>query len=130
MKRCTRYNIKFFSDLRLVGGFPLCTPVSPTNKTDRHNITEILLKVALNTSKSITLVFPYMYKKSKKTSRFKIMFYLIRFFFYTGIMLHNANNYMLHALFTDKSFKCKLLIFCFYQMRYMLSDVNLSISTV
>jgi hypothetical protein len=24
------------------------TPVSPTNKTDRHDITEILLKVALN----------------------------------------------------------------------------------
>jgi ABC-type taurine transport system ATPase subunit len=24
-------------------------PVSSTNKTDRHNITEILLKVALNT---------------------------------------------------------------------------------
>ena len=25
------------------------TPISSTNKTDRHNITEILLKVALNT---------------------------------------------------------------------------------
>ena len=25
------------------------TPVSPTNKTDRHDITDILLKVALNT---------------------------------------------------------------------------------
>ena len=25
------------------------TPVSSTNKTDHHNITEILLKVALNT---------------------------------------------------------------------------------
>ena len=28
-----------------------CTPVSSTNKTDRHDITEILLKVALNTIK-------------------------------------------------------------------------------
>jgi hypothetical protein len=27
------------------------TPVTPTNKTDRHDITEILLKVALNTIK-------------------------------------------------------------------------------
>jgi hypothetical protein len=27
----------------------LGTPVSSTNKTDRHDITEILLKVALNT---------------------------------------------------------------------------------
>ena len=29
--------------------FSLCTPVSSTNKTDRHDITEILLKVTLNT---------------------------------------------------------------------------------
>jgi hypothetical protein len=28
-----------------------CPPVSSTNKTDRHYITEILLKVALNTIK-------------------------------------------------------------------------------
>ena len=31
------------------------TPVSFTNKTDRHNITEILLKVALNTIHELTL---------------------------------------------------------------------------
>jgi hypothetical protein len=31
------------------------TPVSSTNKTDSHNITEILLKVALNTI-TLTLV--------------------------------------------------------------------------
>jgi hypothetical protein len=30
--------------------FPQGTLVSPPNKTDRHNITEILLKVALNTT--------------------------------------------------------------------------------
>jgi hypothetical protein len=41
--------IKFISDLRQVGGFRPGTPVSSTNKTDRHDITEILLKVALNT---------------------------------------------------------------------------------
>jgi hypothetical protein len=35
----------FVSDLRQVGG----TPVSSTNKIKRHDITEILLKVALNT---------------------------------------------------------------------------------
>ena len=53
--RCTRYNIymkNFVSDLWHVSGF-LCIPVSSTNKTDRHHITEILLKVALNT---ITLI--------------------------------------------------------------------------
>ena len=41
--------IKFVSDLWQVGGFSMGTPVSSTNKTDRHEITEILLKVALNT---------------------------------------------------------------------------------
>jgi hypothetical protein len=32
--------------------FPPGTPVSPTNKTEHHEITEILLKVALNTKKN------------------------------------------------------------------------------
>ena len=45
------YVIKFISDLRQVSGFLLvtCTPVSFSNKTGSHEITEILLKVALNT---------------------------------------------------------------------------------
>jgi len=47
------YVIKFVSGLRQVGGFFPGTLVSCTNKTDRHDITEILLKVALNT---ITLI--------------------------------------------------------------------------
>ena len=38
------YLIKFVSDLRQVGGFFPGTLVSSTNKTDRHNITEMLLK--------------------------------------------------------------------------------------
>jgi hypothetical protein len=39
------------SDLRQVAGFCQVLPVSSTNKTDHHGIlvTEILLKVALNT---------------------------------------------------------------------------------
>jgi hypothetical protein len=47
------YVIKFVSDLRQVGG----PPFSSTNKTDRHDITEILLKVALNSIKPTNLVF-------------------------------------------------------------------------
>jgi hypothetical protein len=39
------YAIKFVSDLRKVCG----TSVSATNKTDRYDIAEILLKVVLNT---------------------------------------------------------------------------------
>ena len=43
------YVIKFIRDMRQVGDFFLGTSVSSTNKTDRHDTTEILLKVALNT---------------------------------------------------------------------------------
>jgi len=42
------YVINFVSDLRQVGVFLRVTPVSFTNKTDRHDITEILFKVPLN----------------------------------------------------------------------------------
>jgi hypothetical protein len=44
------YVINFVSDLRQVGGvFTLRTPLSTTNNTERNDITEILLKVVLNT---------------------------------------------------------------------------------
>jgi hypothetical protein len=41
--------IKFVSDFRHVGGFLQVLRFPPTNKTHHHDITEILLKVALNT---------------------------------------------------------------------------------
>jgi hypothetical protein len=44
------YVIKFVSNLRQVGVFA-GSSVSSTNKTDRREITEILMKVALNTIK-------------------------------------------------------------------------------
>jgi hypothetical protein len=40
--------------------FSLGTPVSSTNKTDHHDITEILLKVALNTI-ILTPLFQYLF---------------------------------------------------------------------
>jgi hypothetical protein len=49
------YVIQFFSDLRQVGGFSPGPTVSSTNKTDRHDITEILLNLALNTIKQTNL---------------------------------------------------------------------------
>jgi hypothetical protein len=55
--------IKFDSDLGQVGDFCPGPLVSSTNKTDRHDITEMLLKVALNTTKqtnkSIDLLFVF-----------------------------------------------------------------------
>ena len=41
--------IQVVNDLRQVGDFFLGTPVSSTDKSDRHDITDILLKVALST---------------------------------------------------------------------------------
>jgi hypothetical protein len=49
------YVIKFVSDLRQVSDFLRGTAVYSTNKTDSHDITEILLQVALNTiTKTLT----------------------------------------------------------------------------
>jgi hypothetical protein len=48
------YVIKFVSDLRQVGQwFFSGTPVSSTNKADRHDITKILLKLALSTNQRL-----------------------------------------------------------------------------
>jgi hypothetical protein len=43
------YVIEFVSDLRQVGGFLRVLRFSSTNKIDHHDITDILVKVALNT---------------------------------------------------------------------------------
>ena len=43
-----QYEIKFARDLRQVGGFLWGLPISSSDKTDRHAISEILLKVVLN----------------------------------------------------------------------------------
>ena len=47
--RCTRYSIMFFQWLAKGRKISPGTSFSSTNKTDRHDIAEILLKVALNT---------------------------------------------------------------------------------
>jgi hypothetical protein len=53
--------IKFVSDLRQVGGFLWVI----TNKNDRHNLTEILLKVAFNTKRpKIKAKRDYSYKST------------------------------------------------------------------
>ena len=53
------YVIKFVSGLRQVGAwFSPSPPVSSTNKIDRYDITEILLKVVLNTINQPVLITP------------------------------------------------------------------------
>ena len=57
------YVIKFVSDLRQVGGFlSRGTPISSNNKTDRHDITEILLKVAFNSTIQSTQTVKQIYQ--------------------------------------------------------------------
>ena len=52
MARCTTLCDEVFQWLAAGEWFSPGTLVSSTNKTDHHDITEILLKVALNTIKS------------------------------------------------------------------------------
>jgi hypothetical protein len=62
------YVINFVSYLRHLGGFLLVLPISSNNKTNRHDITEILLKVVFKHHKpnllyigGINLYCQYMY---------------------------------------------------------------------
>ena len=74
------YNIKVCQWLATGWWFSPGPPVSSTNKTDRHNITEILLKVVL---KSI--------KQTKQAITQAIWFWQLRIYFYLQIPHSNAN---------------------------------------
>jgi hypothetical protein len=54
-------------DFRQVGGFSPDTPAYSTNKTDRHDIAEILLKVVLSTIKPNQIGFLLIRPKKKYT---------------------------------------------------------------
>ena len=54
--QCAMTEIKFVSDLWQVGGFLRVLRFPLPNKTDHHDITEILLKVALNTIKQTNIM--------------------------------------------------------------------------
>ena len=91
--------IKFVSDLRQIGGFlytTLCdkvcqwlaagrwfspgSPFSPTNKTYCHNLTEILLIVALNTINSAAKWrWPYFAIYTKWTNKIMLLYVHIDF---------------------------------------------------
>jgi hypothetical protein len=52
--------------------FPPGTPVSSTNKTDRHDVAEILLKVALNTIKQTSNITTGKNVQLKRQSRYNL----------------------------------------------------------
>jgi hypothetical protein len=73
------YVIKFASDLRW---FSPSNPVSSTNKTDRSDRTEILLKVALNTiNQTINHMFiiPSIHLKTQICQNFNNQYYFRQF---------------------------------------------------
>jgi hypothetical protein len=63
------YVIKFVNDLRQVGDF---LPVLCNIKTDRHDITIILLKVALNIIAHSPSLNIYIVSRQKKPPRHKV----------------------------------------------------------
>jgi len=80
MGRCTQYYIIHICDKVCQSHlwFSLGNPVSSTNKTDRHDIAEILLNVALNT---ITLIViglnkDFFCQSRKKDAHYKTMYLL------------------------------------------------------
>jgi hypothetical protein len=66
--------------------FSPCTPVSSTNKTDRHDITEILLKVALNTITQIR----WLDRLVKIVYEISCMIFSFRF--YLNVMVSEINR--------------------------------------
>ena len=68
------------------------TPVSSTTKTSRHDIAQILLKVALSTIKSV------------KSMNVLIVIYYLRVFFYIYVKLQSYLNLQ----YPDKHQNCKI----------------------
>ena len=70
-------------------------PVSSTNKTDRHDITEILLKVALSTIKQTNkqtrghLSYKTTFSLSQRVTSWYRFDYIIIIFFYNSLSINN-----------------------------------------
>ena len=62
----------FYKTLTSLNKLKIMSEVSSTNKTDHHDITEILLKMALNTIVLI-LTTNYFYKTLRAFKKWKIM---------------------------------------------------------
>jgi len=73
------YVIKFVSDWWVSLG----TPVSSTNKTDHHDITETLFKVALNTITLLTLISQYCSMPNTISLSYSQEYFISFFLIYT-----------------------------------------------
>jgi hypothetical protein len=93
--RFTRYNI-IWSSLSVATGqwFSPGNPVSSTNKTDHHDITEILLKVALSVLNQQTirkLLSELMYNKKKNQISTQIVISLKSTCLWRNTICYNIN---------------------------------------
>ena len=93
--RFTRYNI-IWSSLSVATGqwFSPGNPVSSTNKTDHHDITEILLKVALSVLNQQTirkLLSELMYNKKKNLISTQIVISLKSTCLWRNTICYNIN---------------------------------------
>ena len=77
------YVIKTIRDLRQVGGILWVLRFPPPKKNDRHDITEIVLKVALNTTITLTLI---------ATSNIEVKLYLHSEPLYSSKFILLSNN--------------------------------------
>ena len=97
MRGVQHYVIKFFSDLRQVSGFPPGPPVSSTSKTDRHDITDILLKVALNNIKQTNNTHSVSQVYSRSSERTAIKWCNIYRLIHGQYGNAHVLNYLLHT---------------------------------
>ena len=95
--RCTTLCDK---DCRWLATVRLFSPVSSTNKTDRHDITEILLKVALNTIKKTNkqILFIYFFSSSVLLNHYSL-----------GVKPPPSLLVLLNQLLLIYSFLCRVL---------------------
>ena len=85
--RLTAASVKVYQLLVHGWRFSLCTPASPTTKTCRHDIAEILLKVALNTKYKINKI-KYMKVKVQSRDQFHVHYFVCE--------LKNSNKALFH----------------------------------
>ena len=103
------YVIKFVGDLRQVSGF-LRVPGSSTNKTDCDDITEIVLKVALNTINQTCLLFNYLCK-TIKSFKYKLWcdLSLVVHYFFVSIQHSRWRTWLIIYCILYKIKKSKLI---------------------
>jgi hypothetical protein len=97
--------------------FSLSTPVSSTNKTDRHDITELLLKVALNTITLFMAIYIMVDMPMLNTGRNTTESRICKWLKYSGCLARSRNcsrfaSFWVHHRMYVGSVLLIFLVFC------------------